>query len=196
MADNDFRNTVETLFKGMDSFITSKTVVGDAVQVGADTYVIPLIDVSFGVGAGAFAGNKKDNGGGGMGGKMNPSAVLVISNGTTKLIDVKSNDGLGKILDMVKEYNCDTIVIGLNVGLNGEDTPQTQKVREFRTMLENKMRSTAMKGIECVWQDERFTTVIAERVLIEANVRREDRKKYVDKQAASIILQSYLDSKH
>ena len=103
MADNDFRNTVETLFKGMDSFITSKTVVGDAVQVGADTYVIPLIDVSFGVGAGAFAGNKKDNGGGGMGGKMNPSAVLVISNGTTKLIDVKSNDGLGKILDMVPD---------------------------------------------------------------------------------------------
>ena len=97
----------------------------------------------------------------------------------------------GKILDMVKEYNC-----GLNVGLNGEDTPQTEKVREFRTMLENKMRSTAMKGIECVWQDERFTTVMAERILIEANVRREDRKKYVDKQAASIILQSYLDSKH
>ena len=100
----------------------------------------------------------------------------------------------GKILDMVKEYNCDTIVIGLNVGLNGEDTPQTVKVREFRIMLENKMRSTAMKGIECVWQDERFTTVIAERVLIEAGVRRENRKKYIDKQAASIILQSYLDT--
>ena len=53
-----------------------------------------------------------------------------------------------------------------------------------------------MKGRDCVWQDERFTTVMAERVLIEANVRREDRKKYVDKQAAAIILQSYLDSKH
>ena len=52
----------------------------------------------------------------------------------------------------------------------------------------------AVKGIEVVFQDERFTTVIAERVLMDAGVRREDRKKYVDKQAASIILQSYLDS--
>ena len=100
----------------------------------------------------------------------------------------------GKILDMVKEYECDTIVIGLNLGLDGNDTPQTEKVREFRTMLENKMRSTGMKGIECVWQDERFTTVIAERILIEADVRRSDRKKVIDKQAAVIILQSYLDS--
>lgn len=100
----------------------------------------------------------------------------------------------GKILDMVKEYNCDTIVIGLNLKLDGTDSPQTEKVREFRTMIENKMRSTGMKGIEVVWQDERFTTVIAERVLIEADVRREDRKKVIDKQAAVIILQSYLDS--
>ena len=100
----------------------------------------------------------------------------------------------GKILDLVKEYNCDTIVIGLNLGLDGKDTVQTEKVREFRTMLENKMRSTGMKGIECVWQDERFTTVIAERVLIDANVRREKRKEVIDKQAAVIILQSYLDS--
>lgn len=103
MADNDFRNTVETLFRGMDSFMSSKTVVGDAVDVGNGTVVIPLVDVSFGVGAGAFAGDKKDNGGGGMGGRMNPSAILVISNGTTKLIDVKSNDGLGKLLDMVPD---------------------------------------------------------------------------------------------
>lgn len=100
----------------------------------------------------------------------------------------------GKILDMVKEYNCDTIVIGLNLKLDGTDSPQTEKVREFRTMIENKMRSTGMKGIEVVWQDERFTTVIAERVLIEADVKREDRKKVIDKQAAVIILQSYLDS--
>lgn len=50
-----------------------------------------------------------------------------------------------------------------------------------------------MKGIEVVWQDERFTTVIAERVLIEADVKRKDRKKVIDKQAAVVILQSYLD---
>ena len=102
MAENDFRSTVETLFKGMDSFITSKTVVGEAVTVG-DTIIVPLVDVSFGVGAGAFAKDKKNNGGGGMGGKMTPSAVLVVSNGSTKLIDVKNNDGVGKVLDMVPD---------------------------------------------------------------------------------------------
>lgn len=100
----------------------------------------------------------------------------------------------GKILGMVKEYDCDTIVIGLNKNLDGSDSVQTEKVYEFRTMLENKMRSTGMKGIGVVWQDERFTTVIAERVLIEADMRRKDRKKVIDKQAAVVILQSYLDS--
>ena len=52
MAENSFQNTVEALFKGMDSFITTKTVVGDAITVG-DTIILPLVDVSFGVGAGA-----------------------------------------------------------------------------------------------------------------------------------------------
>lgn len=98
-----------------------------------------------------------------------------------------------KILDLVKEYNCDTIVIGLPKKLDGTDSIQTEKVYEFRTMLENKMRSTGMKGIEVVWQDERLTTVMAERVLIEADVSRKKRKEVIDKQAAVLIMQSYLD---
>lgn len=65
------KETVNSLFKGMDSFISAKTVVGDAIHVG-DTIILPLVDVSFGVGAGAFSGEKKDNGGGGMAGKMTP----------------------------------------------------------------------------------------------------------------------------
>ena len=99
----------------------------------------------------------------------------------------------GKIIDMVKEYGCDTVVIGLPKNLNGSDSPQTEKVYEFKTMLENKMRSTGMKDIKIVWQDERLTTVMAERVLIAADVSRSKRKKVIDKQAAVIILQSYLD---
>ena len=99
----------------------------------------------------------------------------------------------GKIIDMVKEYGCDTVVIGLPKNLNGSDSIQTEKVRELRTMLENKMRSTGMKDIKIVWQDERLTTVMAERVLIAADVSRSKRKKVIDKQAAVIILQSYLD---
>lgn len=100
---NDFKSTVETLFKGMDSFITTKTVVGDAIHVG-ETIILPLVDVTFGVGAGATANNNKNNGGGGMGAKVTPSAVLVISNGTTKLVNVKNQDGLTKILDMVPDF--------------------------------------------------------------------------------------------
>lgn len=102
-SENNFQSTVESLFKGMDSFITTKTVVGEAITVG-DTIILPLVDVSFGVGAGAFSEEKKNNGGGGMGGKISPSAVLVISNGVTKLVNIKNQDGLTKILDMVPDF--------------------------------------------------------------------------------------------
>ena len=101
MAEN-FRGTLESLFKGMDSFITTKTVVGDAITVG-DTIILPLVDVSFGVAASAKAEDRKNSGGGGMGGKISPSAVLVISNGTTKLVNVKNQDGVTKVLDMVPD---------------------------------------------------------------------------------------------
>ncbi len=103
MSDNSFSTTVASLFQGMDSFITTKTVVGDAVHIG-DTIILPLIDVAFGVGAGAFGGENKNNGGGGMGGKITPSAVLVIQNGTTKLVNVKNQDGITKILDMIPDF--------------------------------------------------------------------------------------------
>lgn len=103
LENNNFQSTVESLFKGMDSFITTKTVVGETITVG-DTIILPLVDVTFGVGAGAFSGEKKNNGGGGMGGKVSPSAVLVISGGVTKLVNIKNQDGLTKILDMVPDF--------------------------------------------------------------------------------------------
>ena len=103
MSDNSFSTTVASLFKGMDSFITTKTVVGDAVHIG-ETIILPLVDVAFGVAAGAFTGENKNNGGGGMGGKVMPSAVLVISGGTTKLVNVKNQDGITKVLDMVPDF--------------------------------------------------------------------------------------------
>ncbi len=106
MAENQngsFQANLESLFKGMDSFMTTKTVVGEAIHAG-DTIILPLVDVSFGVGAGTFAGEKNNNGGGGIGGKMSPSAVLVIQNGTTKLVNVRNQDGITKILDMVPDF--------------------------------------------------------------------------------------------
>ncbi len=100
----DFSSTVQSLFKGMDGFLTTKTVVGDAVKFDDGTIILPLVDVSFGVAAGAFSEpGKKENGAGGMGGKVQPSAILVIKDGQSKLVNVKNQDGITKILDMVPE---------------------------------------------------------------------------------------------
>ncbi len=103
MAENNFSATVEALFKGMDGFLTTKTVVGDAVKFDDGTIILPLVDVSFGVGAGAFAGDKKNNAGGGMGGKISPSSVLVIKDGHAKLVNVKNQDVVTKVIDMVPD---------------------------------------------------------------------------------------------
>lgn len=100
---NDVNSTVGALLKGMDNFITTKTVVGEPQQVG-DVIILPLVDASFGVGAGAFCDDKKNNGGGGMSGKITPSAVLVIQNGETKLVNVKNQDSMTKILDMIPGF--------------------------------------------------------------------------------------------
>ena len=102
MAENQFKGAVEALFRGMDGVISSKTVVGEAIHIG-DTIILPLVDVSFAVGAGAFNGDNKEKGAGGLGGKMTPSAVLVIQNGHTKLVNVKNQDTMTKILDMVPD---------------------------------------------------------------------------------------------
>ena len=90
----------------------------------------------------------------------------------------------GKVIDYIKEYDCDTVVVGLPKKLDGTDSIQTEKVYEFKTMLENKLKSSGMGSIAIVFQDERFTTVMAERILIEADVSRKKRKEVIDKQAA------------
>ena len=103
MADkNQFREVMDSLMQGMDGFVAAKTVVGEPVTIN-DTIILPLVDVSFGVGAGAGLNQtkKSDMGGGGMGAKMTPSAVLVIQNGVTRLVSVKNQDTVNKVLDMV-----------------------------------------------------------------------------------------------
>ena len=84
----------------MESFLTSKTVVGEPVTVG-NTIILPLVNVSFGVAAGAFEKEKSNNGGGGLGGKMTPNAVIVIQDGNPRMIRVDEEDGVNKLLDMV-----------------------------------------------------------------------------------------------
>lgn len=99
---NNFSDVVTSLVGGVDSFLSTKTVVGQATTIG-DTIIVPLVDVSFGVGAGASANDPKNSGFGGVTGKMSPSAVLVIKNGQTKLVNVKNQDTVTKIIDMIPD---------------------------------------------------------------------------------------------
>ena len=102
MGKENLNETVNSLFQGMEGFLTSKTVVGEPIYI-KDTFILPLVDVSFGMGAGAFEADKKNRSGGGIGGKLTPSAVLVIRDGQTKLVNVKNQETIVKLLDMVPD---------------------------------------------------------------------------------------------
>lgn len=99
---NQFNETVQSLFQGMSTVLTTKTVVGEAVHIG-DTIILPLVDVSFGMGAGSKKVSDKNSAQGGGGVKMSPSAVLVIHNGTTRLVNIKNQDTVTKLVDMIPE---------------------------------------------------------------------------------------------
>ena len=98
MADN--KKNSEDLLKAMENFITTKSVVGEPIVIG-ETIILPMADVSFGMALGTFS--KGDNGTGGVGGKITPSAVLVIQNGATKLVNIKNQDTVTKVLDMIPD---------------------------------------------------------------------------------------------
>jgi len=100
---------------------------------------------------------------------------------TTLEEDIK---GLWKLID---EHEVSQLVVGLPKNMDGSEGFKVEEVRQFAADL------TAERKIDIVWVDERLTTVSAERALLEADVSRKNRKKVVDKMAAVIILQSYLD---
>jgi len=97
-----YDNIMASLMNGMESFVSSKTVVGEPSVIG-DTIIIPLVDVSFGIGVGAGSSDKSETGVGGIGGKITPNAVLVISNGSTRVINVKNTDSVTKVMDMIPD---------------------------------------------------------------------------------------------
>ncbi|MGN0436777.1 MAG: GerW family sporulation protein [Wujia sp.] len=121
---NDFNETVSSLFKGMNTMMTTKTVVGEPTKIG-DTIILPLVDVNFGVCAGAFAKNSSNSAGGGMGGKMSPSAVLVIQDGRAKMINVKSGSTVDKVIDMVPE-----VVDKIAKALGKSDDSQDEEIKQ------------------------------------------------------------------
>ncbi len=134
MAEKGFNNVVTSLMSGMNGFLSSKTVVGEPVQVG-DTIIIPFVEVSFGMGAGDFKGDKKDNGAGGLSGKMSPSAVLIIANGTTRLVNIKNQDGLTKILEMVPDL-VNNLAARKNKTVDDEEAVNEAFPREDKTAEE------------------------------------------------------------
>ena len=93
---------MESLLSGMDRFLSSKTVVGEPIHVG-DTTLIPLVDVSFGIAAGTGQADRKSADRGGMGGRMTPNAVIMVKDGKTRLINIRNQDAVTRILDLVPE---------------------------------------------------------------------------------------------
>lgn len=102
----------------------------------------------------------------------------------------KLRQTLARIEELAAEYQAEKIVLGLPKNMNNTIGERAEKTLEFREMLERRT------GLPIVMWDERLTTVEAERTLMEASVRRENRKQYLDQLAAVFILQGYLDSLH
>ena len=101
MAEN-FEGTVESLMNSLENFVSTKTIIGEPIQY-KDIVVFPMADVSFGVAAGAFNKESKNNGAGGAGAKITPSAVLVIQNGTSKIVNIKDKDSVNKLIELIPD---------------------------------------------------------------------------------------------
>ena len=93
-----------------------------------------------------------------------------------------------RIEELIREYQIETIVLGYPKNMNNTTGERVEKTLAFKEMLERRT------GLSVILWDERLTTTAAEQILIESGVRRENRKAVIDKVAASLILQGYLDS--
>lgn len=113
--------------------------------------------------------------------------MLITAQGLETIIRVSYKKDLAKLEAIIKQYNIIKIIIGFPKNMNNTIGPQAEKVLDFKGRLERRFK------IEVILQDERLSTVAAERLLIEGDVRRENRKKVIDKVAATYILQTYLD---
>ena len=100
-----------------------------------------------------------------------------------------AEEDAGYFADYAKKEDADAFVVGLPKNMDGTEGDRAKITREFGALLES------VSGLPVIYQDERLTTVSAERMLIDADVRRDKRKKVIDKVAATIILQSYLDGR-
>ncbi len=100
-SKNKFSATIESMFESMNGLISSKTVVGEPVVINQNTFVLPLMNVSVGVGAGANVSENtgRNLGGGGLGAKFSPSAVLVVQDGNARIINIQEQD---KVMHLIE----------------------------------------------------------------------------------------------
>ena len=126
---NNTGNNLEILMNKIEDFVSSKTVVGEAVKIGEVT-LVTLVDVSVGVGAG---GAENGAGGGALGAKITPSAVLAISNGSVQLVNIKNQDAVSKLIDMAPGI---AAKLNFSSGFGKKDSKDTEEVKE--TVFEEK----------------------------------------------------------
>ena len=115
--------------------------------------------------------------------------MFLIANPLETIKRKKSSLDIKRLVEIIDEYDVETIVVGLPKNMNNSIGPQSMKVMSFVDLLKKQTDK------EIIYQDERMTTIQSERVLIDMDVRRENRKKHIDKIAASFILQTYLDGR-
>lgn len=115
--------------------------------------------------------------------------MAMTSQGIQTILRTEKKDEFAKIIQLIKDWEIEKIVVGLPRNMNGTYGPQAQKVKDFITEL------TDQYSLDVVYWDERLTTVAAQKTLLEGNVSRKKRKQVVDKLAAVMILQGFLDSR-
>lgn len=136
---SSFNNSVGILFDKMEKFISSKTVVGEAIIVG-DITIVPLVDVSVGLGAGARE-TENEKTGLGLGVKITPTSMLIIQNGSVQLVDVKNPTSVNKLIDMVPGIVSKLNLSGIFEKIQGYDTDEdleTKNKKEDNTTKEEK----------------------------------------------------------
>lgn len=124
MAEN-FEKTVQALMSSVEEHLSTKSIVGEPIKCDG-AVIFPMADVSFGVAAGAFNQEKKNNGAGGVGARMTPSAVLIIQNGTARIVNIKDKDSINKLIEMIPDaVNKITGMFGNKADIRegGEDLP-------------------------------------------------------------------------
>lgn len=111
----------------------------------------------------------------------------ITAQGLPTLERIEEESDIQTLVNIIKEKEVDKVIVGLPRNMNGTYGPQSEKVKAFISLLKDRVEA------EFVFWDERLTTVAAQRTLLQGDVSRKKRKKVVDKLAAVMILQSYLD---